>query len=198
MLGRSQVLLGLILLVTATYSLQQWLNMVSGFKWQGIANSLLLIFASVIVTAVFWGFVGRIVRHEIHFKAQLSIILVFILSQAAIFYFYDLILFNTLNIVFSKTVFIITDFIALLILFWFNLLVATNQNDSQRLKTASVLSLVLITLSLYSEITNYSEFSDRPDYVKTLKRPLFLMANGVNEQDFLLSAENVFSRIESD
>ena len=198
MLGRSQVLFCLIFLVTATYSLQQWLNMFSGLKWQGIANTLLLIFASAIVTAVFWGFVGRIIRHEIHFKAQLSIILVFILSQAVIFYFHDLILFNTLNIVVSKTIFVIADFVALLILFWFNLLVATNQNKSQRLKTASVLSLVLISLSLYSEITSYSDFSDRPDYVKTIKRPSLLLADGVSEQDFLLSAENVFSRIESD
>ena len=196
--GRSSFLFVLFVLVMATYTMQQWLNMFSGFKWQEVMNILLIVFASAVITAVFWSFVGRIVKHEIHFKTQLSIILIFILCQTAIFYLYDLVLFNTLNIVVSKTIFVVVNYIALLVLFWLNLHVATNQTNSQRLKTAAVLSLVLVVLSMYSNITTHSDFSEHPDYVKTLKRPSLLMVEGVSEQDYLLSAEDVFSRVESE
>jgi hypothetical protein len=192
------VLVTAILVVSFIYALEQWLNMFAEFKWQEIVNIELVIFGSTLLMAIFWAIIGRIFRHETNFRKQATVVLIFIAAQFVLSKFFEFLLFNTLDYGISLAVMLFIEFLLIATLLWFNLLLATNQSPLQRARTAIAVSIVIIALSMYSEMSFDSEFSNTPQYVKLLNPPPFRISGSVTEDEFLSSATVVFDRLESE
>ena len=187
-----------MLVVTLLYAGEQWLNMFSGFKWQEIANVLLLVYGSAISLALFWVVVGRVIRHEVQFRKQLTLILIFVAAQFLVSKVFTLVMFNTLDLMMSMVLLVVLEFTLLVTVFWFNLYMATNQSAVQRTRTAVLIAGLMIILSLYSEISGREEFTDMPDYIRVLEPPALHFASGVSEEDFLSAAAGVFGRLDEE
>jgi len=192
------ILVGALVAVTLIYGVQQWLNMFSGFEWQDIANTLLIVFGSTIAATLFWVVIGRILKHEANFRKQITIILVFVIAQFLLSRVFNFVLFNTLDYVTSVVLMVVLEFVLVAALLWFNLYLATNQTATQRIRTAMIVSMVMIVLSLYTEITARSDFSESPDYVRVLSPPPYLVAATVSEVEFVSNAAGVFSDLDAD
>jgi hypothetical protein len=185
-----------LIAVTLAYGVQQWLNMFSGYEWQLMANTLLIVFGSTIATTLFWVVIGRVLKHEANFRKQLAIVLVFVIAQFLMASVFNIVMYNTLSYMTGMVFMVVLEFVLIAAMLWLNLYLATNQSSSQRWRTAMVVSLLMITLSLYSEITVRSEFSESPDYVRILRPPVFLAASAVDEDTFVTNAAAVFGRLD--
>ena len=197
-LGNPLVLIGAVLVVSFLHAIEQWLTMVTEFKWRDIVNIELVVLGSAMLMGIFWAVIGRIFRHEANFRKQVTVILVFISFQFLLSRLFELLLFNTLNYTFSLIIMLLIEFVLIATLLWFNLLVATNQSPIQRSRTAIAVSIVLIVLSLYTELGSGPEFSDSPEYVKLLDPPQFMVAGSVTENEFLSSMTVVFDNLDSE
>ncbi len=184
--------------VALLYAMEQWLNMIGEFKWQDIVNVELFIFGGVLLVGIFWSVVGRIIRHEANFRKQVSVILVFVIFQFIFTKFFEFMQFNTLNYFLSLSVILVFEFVLMTVLLWFNLSLATNQTSDQRRKTAFIISLVIISLTVYSEMSFNDEFSDRPDYVKKLEPPALRMSGTVSENEYVSDVLVVFEELDQE
>jgi pSer/pThr/pTyr-binding forkhead associated (FHA) protein len=195
-LGNPAVSITALIMVAMLYAIEQWLNMISEFKWQDIVNVELFILGGVLLVGIFWSVVGRIIRHEANFRKQVTVILIFVIFQFILSKFFEFLQFNTLNYYLSLSFFLIIEFVLMTILLWFNLNLATNQTSQQRRKTAFILSLLLISLTVYTEMSFNDEFSDRPDYVKKLDPPWLRLSGTVSENEYVSDSIIVFEQLE--
>jgi hypothetical protein len=186
------------LIVTLLYAGEQWLNMFSGFKWQEIANVLLFVYGGAIALTLFWVVVGRVLRHELQFRGQLTLILIFVAAQFLLSKLFALLMFNTLSVITSMAMLVVVEFSLLFALFWFNLYMATNQSNVQRTRTAMIIASAMIVLTLYTEVSVRSEFTDVPDYIRVLAPPALHFGGGVSEEEFLSGTAEVFSRLDEE
>ena len=189
------ILVGAILLASFIHAWEQWLNMFSGFEWREIANVLLVVIGSTLALALFWAVVGRILRHESHFRKQLTIILVFLVAQFMLSRLYDVILFNTLDFFTSTMILVLFQAVLLTALLWLNLYLATNLTPRHRARSAAAVAIVLVVLSLYSEVIFRPDFSETPDYVRVLQPPALRFTGPVPVEEYLSDAERVFQRL---
>lgn len=187
-----------LLMVVLIHALEQWLNMFGEFKWQGIINIQLAVLGTTVLIALFWSVVGRVFRHESNFRKQITLLLVFMVVQVLVSKFFEVLLFNTLDYGFSLVVMLSLEFVLMAWLLTLNLSLATNQTAGQRRRTAVVISAVLISLSLYTEMGFDDGFSDRPDYIKLLAPPALQLAGTVSEEEYLTGAAEVFARLEEE
>ena len=154
------------------------------------------IFAVIVVAlmmALIWGLVGRIVKHEMFFKVQLSIIAIYISLILCFEFIYEVVLFNTMNYLASISVNTIVEVLLLATLFWFNMKVATNQKNMHRWIIALILSIGLVSFSIFSEISERTTFSVNPYFISEMKPPLFRINAGANLDEFLLEGETIYS-----
>lgn len=191
----TRLLVASIIIVTLFYAGEQWLNMFSGFKWQEIINVLLFIFGGAIGLALFWALIGRVLRHETQFRKQLTLILLLIGVQFLLSKLFALVTFNTLNFTVGMVMLVLVEFAVLATTLWFNLYLATNQPAGHRTWIALVLASAIVTLSIYTEITSRSEFSETPEYVKVLAPPALHLSGSVSEDEFLSGTADVFGRL---
>lgn len=189
------LLAALISVVTLLYAGEQWLNMFSGFKWQDIANILLVVYGSSIVLTLFWVVIGRVLRHEIQFRKHLTLILIFVILQLFASKLFTLFMFNTLNLTASLVLLIVFEFALLTTMFWFNLYMATNQNNLQRTGSAVIISSLMIVLSLYAEFSSREELPHVPEYVRVLAPPVLHFSGSVSEDEFVSGSAAVFDRL---
>lgn len=180
-----------LLLIGATIN-ETWLNMFSEVKWETITGAVMLLLSMVVIYALFWALIGRIVKHEMRFKSQFTIISLYLFISFALQCVNELVLYNTLESIGSFIFAFINNFILLTLLFWLNLYIATNQSAKQRWKISAALSLVFISMVLYQDITNYFNFSTRPDYITEIKPPVMRIAEGVSQEEFITSGSVVF------
>lgn len=190
------LLAAVMLLVTVLYGMEQWLNMFSGFKWQQVANILLVVYGSAIVLTLIWVVVGRVLRHEIQFRRHFTLILIFVVFQYFASKLFALVMFNTLSLGAGMVLLVILEFGMLSTLLWFNLYIATNQSPMQRARTAAVIASLMIALSLYSEISTQDEFTEIPDYVRVLAPPALNFGGSVSEDEFISNTLTIFERLD--
>jgi pSer/pThr/pTyr-binding forkhead associated (FHA) protein len=190
------LLAAVMMLVTLFYGMEQWLNMFSGFKWQQVANILLVVYGSAILLTLIWVVVGRVLRHEIQFRRHFTLILIFVIFQYFASKLFALVMFNTLSLTAGMVLLVLLEFVMLSTLLWFNLTIATNQNAMQRARTAAVIASLMIALSLYSEISTEDEFTEVPDYVRVLAPPALHFGGSVSEDEFVANTLSIFERLD--
>jgi len=196
-LGRAPAMIITFLLLIGISVVESWLNVFSDIKWQSIAATIIIVPGAVVIVALFWALIGRIVKHEMHFRTQFTIVGLYLLASFSLEYINELFLFNSLHSLTSLMFAFVNNLALLAVLFWFNLYIATNQPKAQRWKVAGVISLVLISMTEYQDIIAKLEFSDTPIYIAEIKPPVMRVAQGISEEAFIQSSAEIFSQSES-
>lgn len=177
-LGSTPSVFAILCLAMVVATTEQWLNSYSEILWQELAVGLFSVMVVGISIAALWAIVGRVVKHEGRFQAQLAFVMLYLLLQSAVVYAYELLLFNSLNTPVATSFSFGVSFLLLVALLWINLHIATNLNSGQRWKFAGTISVVLLCVSIFPELLEQTEFSDMPDYVKEIETPALRAVDG--------------------
>ncbi len=197
-LSSTQVLALIMLLASVVAITQQWLNTYSVIRWQQMGISVFAVLTVAAVIAAFWAIVGRVVKHEGRFKTHLALVLLYLLAQSAIYFCYELILFNSLSTMPSAVFGLGLSFGLLGTLIWLSLHVATSQSAAQRWKFALGATSIMLCLSIYPEILERTEFSTSPDYVKVMKPPVLRYSQGISAADFVEKSAATYGQTNHD
>jgi len=193
-LGNAWVLASIVSLAALVAIIEQWLHTSSVVQWQQMGIGVVGVMTAAVIIAMFWAIVGRIIKHEGRFKTQLAIILLYLLLQSAIYFGYEILLFNSLHALVSTTLSVGLSFLLLCTLFWLNLHIATNQANAQRWQFAATISTILLCLSSYPEMLKRTEFSTTPEYIRVIKSPAARFTTGHDEDNFLGKLPNLFGQ----
>ncbi|MFK7794245.1 MAG: FHA domain-containing protein [Gammaproteobacteria bacterium] len=192
-LSKNIILVGAVLLATLLIALEIWNGAVAELKAQDFFETISILYIGAIAIALFWGLIGRVVKHEMFFKMQLSLILFYISLAVCIQFLYHVILFNTLNYPITTSTYALIECIFLAILFWLNLRIATNQANVQRWVSATILSVCIVLFSFSAEFFARINHSNSPYFVSSLKPPSLRVASATNLDDFLRKGEAIYS-----
>lgn len=191
--SKNLVVIGAILLATLLIALEIWNGAIDELKAQDFFETISILYIGAIAIALFWGLIGRVVKHEMFFKIQLSLILFYISLAVCIQFIYHTILFNTLNYPVTTGIYALVECVFLAILFWLNLRIATNQANIQRWVSATILSVCIVMFSFSAEFFARINYSNSPYFVSSLKPPSLRVASGVSLEDFLHNSEAIYS-----
>lgn len=192
-LTRNIVVVGAIILATLLIVLEVWNGTIGEVKAQDFFETISALYIVAVTVALFWGLIGRVVKHEIFFKMQLSLMLLYIAFGMCIQFLHQVVLFNSMNYAVSTSLYVVVECVVLTTLFWLNLRIATNQANRQRWVSAAILSVGVVMFSFSSEFFGRVNFSESPNFVSVLKPPLLRVVSGVALDDFLKNGEVIYS-----
>ena len=197
-LGSSQGLSAIICLAAVVAVGEQWLNTYARVVWQEIAIGVFSVIAVGLLFAAFWAILGRVIKHEGRFQSQFALVMAYLLLQSAIVWLYEVVLFNSLNRLLSATFFLTLSFALLSCLLWLCLSLATHLISSQRWKYSTSIAAVMLSISIYPEILQQTEFADSPEYIKEVKSPTLRFTDGATVDQFLERSSKLYKETNHD
>ena len=192
------ILISLIVL-SAFIILEVWLASIDEFRFRDYVESVFIIGVFVFLYALFWGVIGKLVKHYMRFGAQLCLISLYLILTYFLDYFYDVLLFNTLNFFLTTIIASAINIIVLGMLLWFNLEISTNLSDKKKLVVSLLVSLSLILLTIYTEVIDRTEFRAAPYLSEKLLPPMLRFAPSESIDEFIEQSRDIYSHeIDSD
>ena len=191
--SRNLVVLAATLLAISLIALGVWNETISEFKAQEFIETIAALFVLALAVALFWGLIGRVVKHEMFFKTQLSLILLYIAIASCIQFFYHVILFNTMSYTITTCIYMFVECVFLATLFWLNLRIATNQANPQRWMSTGMLSASIVLFSFSAEFFDRMNISESPYFISVLMPPSLRITSGVSLENFLQKGELIYS-----
>ena len=151
-----------------------------------------------LVWAGIWAAVGRILRHETRFMAQSIVALSYLIVVTILDYVLDIVAFNVPNHVLIVTLKNFTQGVLLVLLFSFNLRLATHKSPLNRVISSNAAAWSLVGLTLFVSEVNKPDFSPYPSYVPNVLPPAMLLSSSISQEDFLERTDRIFSLGEED
>ncbi|GAB2887551.1 FHA domain-containing protein [Microbulbifer echini] len=182
----------LVLAVALSTVLLSYLGYARTYQWTIALNILASAIIGLVIYAGIWAFIGRVVRHETHFFAHLSIAAIGALSYAVWEWFGSVL---NYNFAIGDTMEIL-DFLVLAIILpamlWCACYLATNLGRAWRWAVALVLPIGFLGLSLVETIGGIDHFSETPEISTELKYDNMLLRKPVPMQEFIAGSATVF------
>ncbi|MDP5209811.1 FHA domain-containing protein [Microbulbifer sp. 2205BS26-8] len=182
----------LVLGVAISMLLLSYLGYARTYEWTIAINILASVIVGLVVYAGAWAFVGRVVRHETHFFAHLSIAAIGALSYTVWEWFSGVLNYNFAIGTWMETL----DFAVLIIILpsmlWCACYLATNLGRGWRWSVALVLPLGFLGLNLVESISQLNDFSEAPEISTELKYDNMLLRKPVPMQEFIASSPALF------
>jgi len=193
-LNRLAVWLPLFIAVFVTELLIIYANTVVAWEWKNVIPMLLGAQLVVLVGALFWALIGRLIRHESHLLGQYSLLLLATLLFSASDWLLVMLNYNSNLLLFGDHMQRLTPLLIVFVLLSANLALATNLSARSRWITSACCVGLLATIGLVVEMKRWGEFSPFPEYSSTLQPPALLFASGRSGDAFLNRVDDLFSR----
>ncbi|MCD4779673.1 MAG: FHA domain-containing protein [Candidatus Omnitrophica bacterium] len=159
---------------------------------EGLITESIIIFIFMLIWSGLWAFVGRLIKHQMQFCAQMGITafcyFLFLPAQG---------LSSQLGFVFSQ--FWVEGFLLSLtygITFIFmlseNLSVATNVPHLYRWVASSVITFVVVSVGVSAMLAERHHFDPLPSYYATLKAPYFGIPHSKEIKHFIQDSQDIF------
>lgn len=196
-LNRWQVLLAiglLTVLISSFVMLSEYLQTWTEIEWQELLASVLLVQAVIVVWAMVWAIVGRVLRHQNQFFIQFAVTTaVFLLATVA-----DLIFSPLAYMASSQVLGLVVDwgltFVTFALLLYLNYSIATNLRKP--LRSACIVSgLILLFIYCVYQLDKDS-FQYDPEYMKELYPPMFKLRRDISTETYLNRYDDLFNSIE--
>jgi hypothetical protein len=182
----------LVLAVALSTVLLSYLGYARTYQWTIAVNILVSAVIGLVIYAGAWAFVGRVVRHETHFFAHLSIAAMGVLTYAVWEWFGSIL---NYNFAIGDTMEVL-DFLVLAVILptmlWCACYLATNLGRAWRWAVALVLPLGFLGLSLVETISSIDEFRETPALSTELKYDNMLLRKPVPMQEFITGSAALF------
>ena len=193
-LNRLAVWLPLFIAVFVTELLIIYANTVVAWEWKNVIPMLLGAQLVVLVGALFWALIGRLIRHESHLLGQYSLLLLATLLFSASDWLLVMLNYNSNLLLFGDHMQRLTPLLIVFVLLSANLALASNFSARSRWITSVCCVGLLATIGLVVEMKRWGEFSPFPEYSSTLQPPALLFASGRSGDAFLNRVDDLFSR----
>lgn len=178
-----------LVVVAANYYLQS----PNKIKASELALTMVTEMMQPLVWAAFWGFVGRLVRHESRFITQCVIALIGLNLMIINDYVSATVGFNTQSETWVSLYNNLSEGMMLVLLFTLSLRFAVQQSVWKRRLTANAFAWSIVGFSLLSVQVVDQYFEEYPDYQKTLLPSLLLWAEPIDQETFVSRADKIFS-----
>lgn len=192
-LSNGWLALALIFLLSLFVILEIWTASIDEFKLRDYLETVFIIDAFVILYALFWGVIGKLVKHIMCFSAQLCLIALYLIISYCLDFIYGILLFNTLNFILVTVIAIIIDITVLTMLLWFNLDISTHLNNIKKWIISLLISLSLVLLSMYTEVIDRTEFRSAPYLIEKILPPMFRMVSGESIEQFIDQSQDIYN-----
>ncbi|MBN8430259.1 FHA domain-containing protein [Microbulbifer salipaludis] len=191
-LATPPVAVALCVLVAALSLWMAYISSTSEFKWTGAVQVITDAVIGLLIYAAAWAFIGKVVKHESHFLAHLSIAAAAALIYAAWQWFATLLNFNfTLHQV-MPLLNILALAILIPVMLWCAAYLALNIAPHWRLVASILLPWCFLGFVAAVEIGKVGEFTGAPEVSKELKSKDFLWRKPEPLDDFLASTPALF------
>ena len=184
-----------VLLCAAVAAFSLWmayLGTTGEFEWTGAVEVLTNAVIGLLIYAAAWAFIGKVVKHESHFLAHLSIAATAALAYAAWQWFGTLLNFNFSLHEVMPLLNILVLAILLPVMLWCAAYLALNIAPHWRFVASILLPWAFLGFAAAVEIGRMDEFSGAPEVSKELKSKDFLWREPVPLNDFLASTPALF------
>lgn len=186
------VAIGLCLLVAALALWLGYLGSAEEFKWtQGVEVAINAIIGLLIYAAV-WSFIGRVVRHEVHFLAHLSIVASAALIYASWQWFSTVIDYNFSISSLMPLLNTIALGILIPVMLWCAVYLALNLTPHWRVLVSILVPWGFLGLAAAMQMGDMDNFSESPQVSKELKNKDLLWRKPVPMEKFLARAPALF------
>ncbi|WP_043319221.1 FHA domain-containing protein [Microbulbifer sp. HZ11] len=186
------VAIALCLLVAGLSLWLAYLGSTMEFEWTGAVEVLTDAVIGLLIYAAAWAFIGKVVKHEAHFLAHLSIAATAALVYAAWQWFGSLLNFNFNLHQALPLLNILALAVILPVMLWCAAYLALNIAPHWRLVASVLLPWCFLGFAAAVEIGKMDEFSDSPEVSKELKSKSLLWRKPVPLEEFLASTPALF------
>ncbi|WP_105103086.1 FHA domain-containing protein [Microbulbifer pacificus] len=169
-----------------------WLGTSSDFEWTSAVKVLTDAVIGLLVYAAAWAFIGKVVKHEAHFLAHLSIAAAAALVYAAWQWFGTLLNFNFNLSQVLPLLNILALAVLLPVMLWCAAYLALNIAPHWRVLGAILIPWSFLGFAAAVEIGDMDEFSESPQVSKELKSKDLLFRDPVPLEEFLADAPVLF------
>lgn len=182
----------LCLLVAGLSLWLAWLGTSSELEWTGAVKVLTDAVIGLLVYAAAWAFIGKVVKHEAHFLAHLSIAAAAALVYAGWQWFGTLLNFNFNLSQVLPLLNILALAVLLPVMLWCAAYLALNVAPHWRLLGAVLLPWSFLGFAAAVEVGNMDEFSESPQVSTELKSKDWLFRTPVPLEEFLADSPELF------
>ncbi|WP_299595335.1 FHA domain-containing protein [uncultured Microbulbifer sp.] len=186
------VAIALCVVVGALSLWMAYLGNTGEFEWTGAIEVLTDAVIGLLIYAAAWAFIGKVVKHEAHFLAHLSIAASAALIYAGWQWFGTLLNFNFSLHQIMPLLNILALAILLPVMLWCATFLALNVAPHWRLVASILLPWSFLGFAAAVEIGKMHEFSGAPEVSKELKSKDFLWRKPEPLNDFLASTPALF------
>ncbi|BBM01891.1 FHA domain-containing protein [Microbulbifer sp. GL-2] len=182
----------LVLAVACSTVLLSYLGYARSYEWTLAVNILASATIGLAIYAGAWAFIGRVVKHETHFFAHLSIAAIGALTYTVWEWFSGVLNYNFAIGDLMEALDFLVLAIILPAMLWCACYLATNLRRGWRWAVALVLPIGFLGLSLVESVGKLDDFSEAPEISTELKYDNMLLRKPVPMQEFIASSPALF------
>ena len=192
-LNRFSIWLPLFLFVLLVDVAALYANSFVEWQWKNALSSILLTQVFLFMLALFWGAVGRFLREEANFLGHYNLILLATLAYSASNWLVGVIGYNLSAAFLITAVTPLFNLALVAILLSANFALATSMLARQRWITAVGFVLLILVVSIASEMQQWGEFSPYPQYFAALELPALQVGDGQSVDKFIDGLDDLFT-----
>lgn len=192
LLARMQQPVALTLLLTGIgllFLYNQSLDQFTPPKWSDWITELFGFSAIVVAWASFWALLGRLIRHEARFGAQLAVAGVLIIASLGLEWLLQLLAFNGASPMGALIATSVGSAVLLGVLIALSLRIAVHADNWQLRAMSHAVAWVTVAFISAQAFQSQFEFSPHPEYISELQPPFMRVVPAVNSEDFLRDAK---------
>jgi hypothetical protein len=192
-LNRFSIWLPLFLFVLVIDSATLYANSFVEWQWKNALPSILFTQVFLLVLALFWGGVGRFLRDESHFLGHYNLILLATLVYSASDWLIGVIAYNFSAEFLIGAVAPLFILVLVAVLLSANFALATSMLARQRWITSIGFVLLILVVSVVSQMQQWGEFSPYPEYFAALELPALQIGGGESVDEFIVGLDELFA-----
>ena len=192
-LNRFSIWLPLLLLVLIVDITALYANSFVEWQWKNALSSILFTQVFLLMLALFWAAVGRFLREEANFLGHYNLILLAALVYSASDWLIGVIGYNLSAEFLIVVVAPLINMMLVAVLLAANFALATSMLARQRWISSVGFVLLLLVISVASQMQQWGEFSPYPEYFSALELPALQIGDGESLDEFILGLDDLFA-----
>ena len=192
-LNRFSIWLPLFMLVLAIDVSTLYTNSFVEWQWKNSLSSILVTQLFLLVLALFWAGVGRFLREEGNFLGHYNLILLATLVYSLSGWFVGVIGYNLSAGFLIETVLPLFTLLLVALLLSANFALATTMIARQRWITSVGFVVLILVVTITSQMQQWGEFSPYPEYFSALELPALQIGGGESVDTFIENLDDLFA-----
>ncbi len=191
-LNRFSIWLPLFLLVLVIDISTLYTNSFIEWQWKNSLSSILFTQVFLLVLALFWAGLGRFLREEGNFLGHYNLILLATLVYSLSGWFVGVIGYNLSAGFLIETVLPLFTLLLVAVLLSANFALATTMMARQRWITSVGFVVLILVVTITSQMQQWGEFSQYPEYFSALELPALQIGGGESVDRFIDDLDDLF------